>query len=426
MAAVPRRLADLDRASERIGMNEAQVVKVEHVSKKFCRNLKHSLWYGLRDIVREIAAQNGARELPLRPYEFLAVDDACFELKQGECLGLIGRNGAGKSTLLKMLNGLIRPDSGRITIRGRVGALIELGTGFNPILTGRENVYVNGAILGLSKREIDTRFDEIVAFADIADFIDAPVQSYSSGMRVRLGFAVAAHIEPNLLLVDEVLSVGDVAFRMKCFQRILTLKKHGTAILLVTHQMPDVSRVCTRAVLLEQGQIAVDDSVSSCIAAYDHLLLTRASNLTENGDGPLRVKSVVVLNGAGVPCGSIRTGGEMSIDLLVECSAPVPDGRIRVYIESARYGVLAGFSTAAAGITVDFAPPVNQLRLRLPKAPFKVGGYSIGVGLFGAGPTGLLSNQPGLAAFEVTEPSIEPFGYSNDGIVEVEHRWERG
>jgi len=356
----------------------------------------------------------------------LAVDDVSFELKRGECLGLIGRNGAGKSTLLKMLNGLIRPDSGRVTIRGRVGALIELGTGFNPILTGRENVYINGAILGLSKREIDARFDELVAFADIADFIDAPVQSYSSGMRVRLGFAVAAHIEPNLLLVDEVLAVGDIDFRMKCFQRILTLKEHGTAIVLVTHQMVDVSRVCARAVLLDHGRIAADDNVPSCIAAYEHLLLTPASKLAKNGECPLRVKSVVVLNGAGVPCRSIRTGGEMSIDVLVECSAPVPDGRIRVYIDSARYGVLVGFSTAASGITVDFTPPVNRLKLRLPKVPFKVGGYSIGVGLFGAGPTGLLFNQPGLAAFDVTEPSIEPFGYSNDGIVEVEHRWERG
>ncbi|MGB7949672.1 MAG: ABC transporter ATP-binding protein [Candidatus Binatia bacterium] len=407
-------------------MNEDPVVKVEHVSKKFCHNLKHSLWYGLKDLVREIVPQNGVGELQPRPYEFLAVDDVSFELKPGECLGLIGRNGAGKSTLLKMLNGLIRPDSGRITIRGRVGALIELGTGFNPILTGRENIYVNGAILGFSKREIDARFHEIVAFADIADFIDAPVQSYSSGMRVRLGFAVAAHIEPNLLLVDEVLAVGDVAFRMKCFQRILTLKERGTAIVLVTHQMPDVSRVCARAVLLDHGRIAANDSVPSCIAAYDHLLLTGPGKLTESGAGPLRVKFVGVLNGAGVPCRSIRTGEEMLIDVVVECSAPVLDGRVRVYIESARYGVLAGFSTAAAGITIDFTPPVSRLRVRLPNVPFKVGGYSIGVGLFGAGPTGLLFNQPGLAAFDVTEPAIESFGYSNDGIIEVEHRWERG
>ena len=407
-------------------MAEAPVVEVEHVSKKFCRRLRYSLWYGLTDLAAELAGRSGKDELQLRQAEFLAVDDVSFELRPGECIGLIGHNGAGKSTLLKMLNGLVRPDKGRITMRGRVGALIELGAGFSPVLTGRENIYINGAVLGFSKREIDAKFDEIVDFAELSDAIDAPVQTYSSGMYVRLGFAVAAQLNPDILLIDEVLAVGDLDYRMKCFQRILALKACGTAIVLVTHQMPDVARVCARAVLLNRGRVVADDNVPSCIAAYDHLLLTRAGKLAENGHSPLRIKSVGVLNGIGAPCRSVRTGGEMSVDVVVECSAPVRDGRIRVYIESARYGVLTGFSTAAAGINVDFTPPVNRIQLRLPKAPFKVGGYSIGVGLFGAGPTGLLFNQSGLAAFEVTEPAIEPFGYSNDGIVEVEHRWECG
>ena len=406
-------------------MKEYPIVKIDHVSKKFCRDLKHSLRYGMSDLMRELTAQNGNEGLTLRPHEFLAVDDVSLEVRPGECLALIGCNGAGKSTLLRMLNGLIRPDAGRITIRGRVGALIELGTGFNPILTGRENVYINGAILGLSKSAIDKRFDEIVAFADIADFIDAPVQSYSSGMRVRLGFAVAAHIEPNLLLVDEVLAVGDIAFRMKCFKRILTLKERGTAIVLVTHQMPDVSRVCARAILMDQGRICVDDIVPTCIAAYDQLLL--AQNIPSGqATGPLRVKSVAVLNAAGVRCRAIRTGSEMLIDLVIECSERVFDGRIRVYIDCVRQGLLAGFSTAAAGIPINFEPPIHRLRLRVARVPFKVGGYAIGVGLFGSGPAGLLFNQPALARFDVTEPVIEPFAYSNDGLVEVEHRWECG
>src|SRR5688500_10313368 len=206
-----------------------------------------------------------------------------------------------------MLNGLVRPNRGRITMRGRVGALIELGAGFSPVLTGRENIYINGAVLGFSRKEIDAKFDEIVDFAELHDAIDAPVQTYSSGMYVRLGFAVAAQLNPDIFLIDEILAVGDLAFRMKCFQRILALKECGTAIVLVTHQMPDVSRVCARAVLLNQGRVAADDSVPSCIAAYDHLLLARAGKLAENGDSPLRVKSVVVLNGAGAPCRSIRT-----------------------------------------------------------------------------------------------------------------------
>ncbi len=188
-------------------MSSDVLIHVEDVSKKFCRNLRRSLWYGLQDTAADLLGR-GESSASLRPEEFWAVDDVSFSLKRGECLGLVGRNGAGKTTLLKMLNGLIKPDKGRIEIRGRVGALIALGAGFNPILTGRENVYVNGAVLGLSKREISERIDEIIDFAEIGDFIEAPVQSYSSGMQVRLGFAVATAMKPDVLLLDEVLAVG--------------------------------------------------------------------------------------------------------------------------------------------------------------------------------------------------------------------------
>ena len=191
---------------------------------------------------------NRSQSSALRPGEFWAVSDVSFELKRGECLGLIGDNGAGKTTLLKMLNGLIKPDQGRIEMRGRVGALIALGAGFNPILTGRENIYVNGSVLGLTKKEIDAKFDEIVDFSGMEEFIDTPVQSYSSGMQVRLGFAVATAIEPNILLIDEVLAVGDMAFRIKCYNRIGRLQKNAATIL-VTHDMSYLSTVCNRDTL---------------------------------------------------------------------------------------------------------------------------------------------------------------------------------
>src|SRR5918996_2957057 len=216
-------------------MTEVPVVEVEQVSKKFCRRLRHSLWYGLTDLAAELTGRNGKKDLQLRHAEFLAVDDVSFELRPGECVGLIGHNGAGKSTLLKMLNGLIRPDKGRITMRGRVGALIELGAGFSPILTGRENIYINGAVLGFSKKEIDAKFDEIVEFAELHDAINAPVQTYSSGMYVRLAFAVAAQLNPDILLVDEVLAVGDTEFRVKCMNRVWNLLKSGAGVILVSH-----------------------------------------------------------------------------------------------------------------------------------------------------------------------------------------------
>jgi len=228
------------------------LVSAENVSKKFCRSLKRSLWYGVKDLAREICGRDGEKEL--RPLEFWANKDISFDLKRGECLGLIGPNGAGKSTLLKMLNGLIKPDRGRITVRGRIGALIELGAGFNPILTGRENIFVNASVLGMSKQETESRLDKIVDFAGVEEFIDTPVQNYSSGMKVRLGFAVASALEPDILLIDEVLAVGDVGFRMKCFQHLLSLKENGTSIVFVTHVMNDLHRVSQRSIVLDKGK----------------------------------------------------------------------------------------------------------------------------------------------------------------------------
>ncbi|MFL0352398.1 polysaccharide ABC transporter ATP-binding protein [Xanthomarina sp. GH4-25] len=226
------------------------LVKVENLSKKYCKDLKTSLWYGVKDLFSNITGNKAERQL--RPKEFWAVKDISFELRRGECLGLIGHNGAGKSTLLKILNGLINPDAGKVTIKGRVGALIELGAGFNPILSGRENIYNNGAILGFSRKEIDSKLEAIIDFAELQEFIDMPVQNYSSGMKVRLGFAVAAQMEPDVLIIDEVLAVGDLGFMLKCFKTIDTILPQ-TAILFVSHSMPMISRICNQVILMDHG-----------------------------------------------------------------------------------------------------------------------------------------------------------------------------
>ena len=206
----------------------------------------------------------------LRKDEFWAVNDVSFELRHGECIGLIGRNGAGKTTLLKMLNGLIKPDHGRIEMRGRVGALIALGAGFNPILTGRENIYVNAAVLGLAKKEIDARLEEIIEYAELGKFIDSPVQSYSLGMQVRLGFAVATALQPDILLLDEVLAVGDISFRVRCYNRIRDILP-GTAVIFVSHSMWDVSKICSSVLVLNNGSSVCHTSVREGILAYNDL-----------------------------------------------------------------------------------------------------------------------------------------------------------
>ncbi len=265
------------------------LVKVENVSKKFCRDLKKSLWYGVKDMGTALFT-NQTNHNNLRPSEFWAVKDVSFELRRGECLGLIGHNGAGKSTLLKILNGLIRPDEGKITMHGRIGALIELGAGFNPILTGRENIYNNGAVLGFSKKEIDAKLDAIIEFSEIGDFIDTPVQNYSSGMKVRLGFAVAAQMEPDVLIIDEVLAVGDIGFRIKCLNRISELLQNS-AVIFVSHAMPQVGRICTSAMLLKKGQISnsSNDIGKIVLAYFNEFELEEKSSL---GSGNAKFKKI--------------------------------------------------------------------------------------------------------------------------------------
>ncbi len=258
------------------GLDDEVLVRVDRVSKIFCRDFKKSLFYGLTDSARDLVSgskqneRNTAnRERPLRAGEFCAVNDVSFELRRGECLGLIGRNGAGKTTLLKMLNGLIKPDKGRIEMHGRVGALIALGAGFNPLLTGRENIYVNASVLGLTKAEIEDKIDEIIDFAEIDDFIDAPVQSYSSGMQVRLGFAVATALDPDVLLLDEVLAVGDAAFRHKCYHRINKLLSQS-AVILVSHSMDYIAQICQATAVMKQGKMRLFHDVNEGISTYNY------------------------------------------------------------------------------------------------------------------------------------------------------------
>jgi lipopolysaccharide transport system ATP-binding protein len=243
-------------------------IRVEHVSKKYCKSLKRSMLYGVEDIGRNIVGLHSRSER-LRKNEFWAVNDVSFEVKRGETLGIIGPNGAGKTTLLKMLNGIFWPDKGKITVRGRVGALIEVGAGFHPLLTGRENIYVNAAILGMTKEEVDEKFDEIIKFADIGDFLDTPVKFYSSGMFVRLGFAIAVHGEPDILLVDEVMAVGDSVFRNKCYKKMNEVKgKKDVAIIYVSHDLLTMGKFCDRGIFIANGIIKNQGQIHEAIQAY--------------------------------------------------------------------------------------------------------------------------------------------------------------
>ena len=259
-------------------MNSDLVLEVKSVSKVFCRNFKRSLSYGIIDILNEFLPIT--RNTKLRKKEFWALENVSFGLRKGECLGLIGSNGSGKSTILRIINRLYKPDSGEVRIKGNVAALIALGTGFNPLLTGRENIYINGAILGIPKYIIQQKESEIIEFSGIAPFIDTPIRSFSSGMVVRLGFAVASILRPQILILDEVLAVGDIAFQHKCLAQINRIKESGTSTILVSHNMYHIQQYADRCVWLDSGKVRLSGNTDVVTKKY----LNFMSKSTHEGD----------------------------------------------------------------------------------------------------------------------------------------------
>jgi lipopolysaccharide transport system ATP-binding protein len=351
--------------------NDGEVlVRVENVSKKFCRSLKKSLWYGVQDIGSEMMGIKYDHEL--RPDEFWSVKDVSFELRRGECLGLVGRNGAGKSTLLRMLNGLIKPDRGCIEMQGRVGALIALGTGFNPILTGRENIYVNGSVLGLSKTEIDGKIEEIIEFAGIEGFIDSPVQGYSSGMQVRLGFAVATALSPDVLILDEVLAVGDAAFRNKCYRRIANVRKNA-AVIFVSHNMEQVARICDKTLVMSVGEVAFSGNLDQGIAVYDRL----NDDGEEQDESFLSVHPPLTYFQAQLSHDVLSSGSPLDIQVSIKSSQLVQDFFLRINVYSQSGACVAEGNFFAKENNIAILADISSWNLSLASFPLKNGYYSI-------------------------------------------------
>jgi lipopolysaccharide transport system ATP-binding protein len=399
-------------------MTDDALVRVEGVSKKFCRDLRRSLWYGLKDTAADLMGRTGSDTL--RREEFWALDSISLALGRGECLGLIGRNGAGKTTLLKMLNGLIKPDKGRIELRGRTGALIALGAGFNPILTGRENIYVNGAVLGLTKKEIDSKFDEIVEFAQIDPFIDTPVQNYSAGMQVRLGFAVATAIRPDVLLLDEVLAVGDVAFRAKCYDRLAEIRDRA-AFVLVSHDMDQIARVCSKVLVLDGGCGRYLGDVGEGIRLYQEIARphTRMVSHEQIAEGALA--SIVSCDD------TISDGGSLTVSVSVHLPQPVSEADIRVVLWGDNGLAASDSYTRTQGMSIRLAEGTNIVDFTVGPVKLKRGRYAVSVALLNRsnnlhiywgdrvrmvdvdGPTtGAVAYAPALTLVSVTATTSQP------------------
>ncbi len=363
---------------------EGQVIAVEHLRKAF--RIGQSAGYStLRDTIAEAAGRLVRRapsRAPKRTHQ--ALDDISFTVERGEILGIVGANGAGKSTLLKILSRITEPTAGRCVIKGRVGSLLEVGTGFNLELTGRENVFVNGTMLGMSRREIRTKFDDIVAFAGVEPYIDTPVKRYSTGMQVRLGFAVAAFLEPEILLLDEVLSVGDVGFQRRCLGKMSEIAGGGRTILFVSHNMEAVAGLCTRAIWIDRGKVRMDGSSKSVVHAYlsenvgDGGRIAWPDPERRRGSGHLRLTGMRILDDRGNSVSSIAVGEKATFELDFTAG---PQGRnnlsVWVWIRSADGRIVTAFNSRMTGRDFNGLPSTGTLHCRIPRFPLGPGSYSV-------------------------------------------------
>ncbi|MEO6525572.1 MAG: ABC transporter ATP-binding protein [Gemmatimonadaceae bacterium] len=347
------------------------------------RTLRESLMEGAGEMVRGLRA--GAARVEER--EFWALRDVSFEIAHGEAVGVIGGNGAGKSTLLKLLSRVTAPTTGRCEIRGRVGSLLEVGTGFHPDLTGRENVFLNGAILGMRQREIARKFDEIVAFAEVEQFIDTQVKRYSSGMYLRLAFSVAAHLEPEVLLVDEVLAVGDAAFQKKCLGKMGDVAAAGRTVLFVSHNMDAVQRLCARAMLVDRGRIAADGDSRDITARYvlhgtpsrgpdQRLDLAEAAR---SGTGDVRFVAVSYRCIGGGAARAPLPDAPIEFDLELDAERRLSLGSLAVVISDRRGTKLVNADTVALGAVIPLDAGRNRVRVGIDALHLKPGSYVVGL-----------------------------------------------
>jgi ABC-type polysaccharide/polyol phosphate transport system ATPase subunit len=398
-------------------------IRFGRVSKRY--RLRRG-WSGLsvRDAADRILGRLIRRESTDREI-FWALRDVSFDITRGETVGLIGANGAGKSTALKILSRVTVPTSGAFWAAGSIGALIEIGAGFHPDLTGRDNVFLNGAIMGMRRAEIDAKFDRIVDFAEIAQFIDTPIKYYSSGMQVRLGFAVAAHIDPDILLVDEVLAVGDAAFQAKCLNKMAELRERAKTIVLVTHNMANVVQHCDRVIWFDHGTVRAMGDPEEIVEEYLHTAQvkpTAPSVSPADDSAPLRITGVRLVDVQGAPTSILEHGRAASIEMDYAVTARVDDPVIQIQFQDARGHLLGGFTSRLAGLKIDTRVPYSTVRLTLTPVLFTRGAYVVAITVLDASLHRFLTLRPASAAFTVEGPSVASREVSGHFV--YPHRWD--
>lgn len=398
-------------------------IRFENVSKKFI--LHHERARSFQELALGLFRRNNrSRE------EFWALREVSFTVVPGETVGIIGPNGAGKSTVLKLISRILEPTSGRIEVRGRVGGLLELGAGFHPDLTGRENIYLNGSILGLSRAEIRRKLDDIIGFAELERFIDVPVKHYSSGMYVRLGFSVAVHTDPEILLVDEVLAVGDAAFQRKCLERIDALRREGVTILFVSHSTDAVRTLCSRALWLHEGRLVADGAAEAVVARYlDHTWAAEdghagAGVLPGQGDehrwgsGRVRIVGVRLLDGNGQEKRNFRTGEPLVVEMRYRASERVERPVFGLAIHRSDGVHITGPNTQFAGLNIPYIEGEGMITYTIPSLPLLEGLYLLSVSSHNWEDTEMFDYHDRIYAFRVLPSEGERYG-----VVTLQGKW---
>ncbi|MFM7535919.1 MAG: ABC transporter ATP-binding protein [Acidimicrobiales bacterium] len=355
--------------------------------------------------------------------EFWALRDVSFEVAAGEFFGIVGPNGSGKSTMLKCLAKILRPDKGDVRVNGKLSALLELGAGFHPELSGRENVFLNAAILGLGRKEIERRFDEIVAFSGLEQFIDTPVKNYSSGMYAKLGFAVAINVDPEVLVIDEVLAVGDAAFQQKCAEKFSELRGSGRTIVLVTHDLGSVRALCDRAVWLRAGHVVADGDPYQIVNAYaDEMLGAGRDDHHETGrwgTGEIRANAVRILDAAGASVTRCFTDEPFEVELSVEAHVPVPRPVFAVEISHLSGTVVTAPSTRDAEVVPELFSGGGTVRVRIDRLPLLPGTYDLTVSIRDESLHHTYDHRQQVLRFDVLTGAVR----ESAGLVTFHPRW---
>jgi lipopolysaccharide transport system ATP-binding protein len=403
-------------------------IRFDHVSKKFAlrRERPHSFQELFLNLVR-------LRGRSSRPEPYWVLTDVSFELQKGEVVGFIGPNGAGKSTVLKLMSRIIEPTSGRVEVNGRLGALLELGAGFHPDLTGRENIFLNGSILGLSHDRIRQKLDQIIDFAELDMFIDVPVKHYSSGMYVRLGFSIAVHTDPEIVLIDEVLAVGDARFQHKCLDTIAELRREGLAIVLVSHDLGSIQSLCEKAIWLEDGQIQASGQPSDVVMSYlnrvadeenldSRSLLPKLDIGNRWGTGKVQVTGVELLDGKGQPSRVFLTGTCLEIRLHYTSAEQVEDPIFGISIHHQNGMLVCGPNTSFSDVRISVLQGEGVLAYHIPSLSLLEGTYQVSVSCHKRDDTEMYDYHDRAYSFRIFPgKSLERYGF-----ITTNGQWQTG